>query len=65
MNQTLKRAIEAVEALPEDEQEELAQRLLDMARRKQIDAKLAAAEARGGDIPHETVVARLRAKYGS
>lgn len=64
MNQTLKDAIEEVEALPDEEQEELAQALLAMAARKRIEAKLAAAEARGGRIPHEEVVARLRARYG-
>jgi hypothetical protein len=63
MNQTLKDAIKEVEALPEDEQEELAQALLVMAARKRIDAELAAAEAEGGEIPHEEVVARLRARY--
>lgn len=65
MNQTLKDAIRELEALPEDEQEELAQALLAMAARKRIDAKLAAAEARGGRIPHEEVKAELRARYGS
>ncbi|MBX9452587.1 MAG: hypothetical protein ACT6RL_04460 [Neoaquamicrobium sediminum] len=64
MNQTLKDAIKEVEALPEAEQEEIAQALLVMAARKRIEAKLAAAEARGGRIPHEEVVARLRARYG-
>lgn len=64
MNQTLKDAIKEVEALPEAEQEEIAQALLVMAARKRIEAKLAAAEARGGRIPHEKVVARLRARYG-
>lgn len=64
MNQTLKNAIRELEALPEEEQEELAQALLKMAVRKRIDAKLAAAEAEGGESPHEEVVARLRAMYG-
>jgi len=64
MNQTLKRAIKEVEALPEDEQEELAQALMTMALRKKIDAKLAAAEARGGATPHAVVVARMKANYG-
>lgn len=63
MNQTLKRAIEEVEALPEEEQEEIAQALLTMAARKRIEAELAASEAEGGEIPHEEVVARLRARY--
>jgi hypothetical protein len=64
MNQTLKEAIRAVEALPEAEQEELAQKLFHMAERKRIDAKLAAAEARGGETPHEEFMAELRARYG-
>jgi len=64
INQTLKDAIKEVEALPEDEQEEIAQALLVMAARKRIEAELAAAEAEGGEMPHEEVVARLRARYG-
>lgn len=63
MNQTLKRPIREVEALPEAEQEALAQALLTMAVRKRIDAKLAAAEARGGSAPHAEVMARLTKKY--
>ncbi|MGY6707494.1 MAG: hypothetical protein ACXIVF_04125 [Rhizobiaceae bacterium] len=64
MNQTLKDAIREVEALPEAEQEELAQALLAMAMRKKIDARLAAAEARGGRTPHAEFMAELRARYG-
>jgi hypothetical protein len=64
MNQTLKDAIRAVEALPEAEQEELAQALMKMAVRKRIDAKLAAAEARGGATSHEEFMAELEARYG-
>lgn len=64
MNQTLKDAIREVEALPEAEQEELAQALLAMAARKRIDAKLAAAEARGGRTPHDEFMAELRSRYG-
>ena len=63
MNQTLKDAIREVEALPEEEQEELAQALLVMAARKRIDAKLAAAEARGGMTPHKDFMAELRSRY--
>jgi hypothetical protein len=64
MNQTLKDAIKEVEALPEAEQEELAQALLAMAMRKKIDAKLAAAEARGGKTPHAEFMTELRSRYG-
>jgi hypothetical protein len=61
MNQTLNKAIREAEALPEAEQEELGQALMKMAVRKKIDAMLAQAEARGGSIPHDEVVARMRA----
>lgn len=64
MNNTLKDAIKEVEALPEAEQEEIAQALLAMAARKRIEAILAAAEERGGRIPHDEVVARIRTRYG-
>ncbi len=64
MNQTLKDAIRAAEALPEADQEELGQALMEMALRKKIDAHLASAEARGGATPHEEVVAALRARHG-
>ena len=62
MNKALKDAIREVETLPEADQEELAQALQCMALRKQIDAKLAKAEARGGATPHEQVLARLKSR---
>lgn len=65
MNQTLKNAIREVEALPEAEQEELGRALMTMAIRKKIDAQLAASEARGGEIAHEEVAARIRARYAN
>lgn len=64
MNQILKAAIAEVEALPEAEQEELAQAILDMAWRKKVEAKVARAEAKGGSTPHHEFMAELRAKYG-
>lgn len=65
MNQTLKNAIREAEALPEAEQEELGRVLMDMAIRKKIDAKLAEAEAEGGEIPAEEVFRNLRQRYGA
>jgi hypothetical protein len=65
MNQSLKDAIAEVEALPEDEQEELAQALMTMALRKKIDAELAASEAEGGEIPHEQIVEHIRLRSGA
>jgi uncharacterized alpha-E superfamily protein len=64
MNQTLKNAIQEVEALPEAEQEELGRALMDMALRKKIDARLEAAVRRGGATPHDEFFAELRARYG-
>ena len=64
MNQMLKDAIEEVEALPEAEQEELAQALMDMAWRKKVDALLAEGEASGDGKPHAEFMAELRARYG-
>lgn len=46
--------------LSEDEHEELFKALLDPRVRKQIDAMLAEAEARGGETPNEEVFAQLR-----
>jgi len=63
MNQTLKDAILEVEALPEAEQEELGRALMTMAVRKKIDARLAEAEAEGGEIPAEDVFKELRQTY--
>jgi hypothetical protein len=62
MHKALEDAIREVETLPEADQEELAQALQRMALRKQIDAKLAKAEARGGSTPHEQVLARLKSR---
>jgi hypothetical protein len=63
VNQTLKEALREVEALPDAEQEELAQALLEMAVRKRIDAQLAEARQRGGATPSEEFFAELRARY--
>ena len=64
MNQTLKEAIRAVEALPEAEQEELGQALRQMALRKKIDAMLAEAEAEGGEVPQDEVFDRILRRNG-
>ncbi len=64
MNQTLNEAIQAVEALPEADQEELARKLRSMALRKKIDAMLAEAEAEGGETPQEEVFDRISRRHG-
>jgi hypothetical protein len=62
MNRALKDALREVETLPDADQEELAKALQKMALRKKIDAKLAAAVARGGATPHAEVVAAFKRK---
>ena len=65
MNQTLKAAIREVEALPDEEQEEIARALMEMALRKRIDAELAASEAEGGETPMDMVFEEiLRRPHG-
>jgi uncharacterized ferredoxin-like protein len=65
MNQIFKQAISEVSSLSDDAQEEIAQKMLDLAERKRIDALLRASEERGGETPHDVVVAELRTRYAS
>jgi hypothetical protein len=62
MNQTLSRAISEITSLPEADQDEIALEMLDMAARKRIDAMLRVSEERGGETPHDIVVAELRSR---
>jgi hypothetical protein len=64
MNQTLKEAIRAVEALPEADQEELANALLTLVERRRVMSRLTAAEKRGGATSAEDFLAELTARYG-
>jgi hypothetical protein len=65
MNQISKQAVSEVSALSDDAQEEIARKMLDLAERKRIDALLRASEERGGETPHDVVVAELRTRYAS
>jgi hypothetical protein len=65
MNQTLSKAISEISALPEADQNDIALEMLDLAARKRIDAMLRASEERGGETPHDTVIAELRRRYAS
>jgi hypothetical protein len=65
MNQTLSKAISAITSLPEADQDEIALEMLDLAARKRIDAMLRESEERGGETPHDVVVAELRSRYAS
>jgi hypothetical protein len=63
MNQTLSRALSEIASLPESDQTEIALEMLDLAARKRIDALLRESEERGGEKPHDVVVAELRSRY--
>ena len=60
MNQILTKAINEVSALSEDDQNEIALQILDLAARKRLDAMLAASQARGGSTPSKQVFKELR-----
>ena len=63
MNQTLKKAINDVTALPEADQAEIALEMIDLAARKRIDAMLRESEARGGEKPHDVFVEEFRNRH--
>jgi hypothetical protein len=65
MNQIFKQAISEVSALSDDAQEEIAQKMLDLAERSRIDERLIAAEERGGGTPSNVVFAQVKRRYGS
>ncbi len=62
MNQILTKAINEVSALSEDDQNEIALQILDLAARKRLDARLTLSEARGGSIPSDQVFKELRSR---
>ncbi len=62
MNQILTKAINEVSALSDDDQNEIALQILDLAARKRLDALLAAAEQRGGSTPSGQVFKDLRSR---
>jgi hypothetical protein len=63
MNQILQKAISELSKLPELEQEEIGKHILDLTARHDMDAKLAAAESRGGEIASADLFKGLREKY--
>ena len=63
MNQILQKAISELAKLPEVEQERIGQHILDLTVRRDIDAKLAAAETRGGETASADLFKGLREKY--
>jgi hypothetical protein len=63
MNQIFKQAISEVSSLSDDAQEEIAQKMLDLAERSRIDERLKAAEKRGGSTPSNVVFAGIKRRY--
>ena len=63
MNAIFQKAVSEVSALSDDAQEEIAQKMLDLAERSRIDKLLRAAEARGGETPSHVVFAELKRRY--
>lgn len=63
MNQIFKRAVSEVSALSDEAQEEIAQKMLDLAERSRIDERLKAAEERGGRTPSSVVFANIKRRY--
>ncbi len=63
MNQILTKAINEVSALSDDDQNEIALQILDLAARKRLDAKLALSEEIGDYVSSETFLRDLKARY--
>jgi hypothetical protein len=64
MSRTLDKALAELSELPEDQQATLVARIEDMIARAKVDARLAASEERGGEMPSDVFFAQLRARYG-
>lgn len=63
MNQILQKAISELSKLPEEEQEQIGQHILDLTARHELDAKLASAESRGGEIASAELFNGFRKKH--
>ena len=64
MSRTLDKALAELSELPEDQQATLVARIADMIARAKVDARLAASEKRGGEMPSDVFFAQLRDRYG-
>ena len=65
MNRTLEQAVSMAQSFPEAQQEALGKEFLRLAEEMQIDARIAEAEARGGELDGAEVFDRLRADIES
>ncbi len=60
MNRTLEQAVDAARTFPDDQQEALGRKLLQELEDMKIDARIAEAEAKGGELDGNVVFDRLR-----
>ena len=65
MNRTLENAVSMAQSFPEDQQEVLARELVERMEEMRIDARIAEAEARGGELDADVVFNQLRADIES
>lgn len=65
MNRALEQAVNDARSFPEDQQEVLARELFERMEEMRIDARIAEAEARGGEQAADVVFDRLRADIES
>jgi len=64
MTTILKKTLEELHELPEDQQATLITQFEDMIARAKIDAKLAASEVRGGETRTDIFFEQIRAQIG-
>ncbi len=64
MTTILKKTLEELHELPEDQQATLSTQFEDMIARAKIDAKLAASEVRGGETRTDIFFEQIRAQIG-
>jgi len=65
MNRALEQAVNDAQSFPEDQQEVLARQLFERMEEMRIDARIAEAEAQGGELDGAEVFDRLRADIES
>ena len=62
MQSNLKNAVDLIQMLPEEEQSEFVQDIVEKAEKRVLMKQLREAEARGGEFTHDEVWAEVEAK---
>ena len=65
MNRTLEQAVDAARSFPDDQQETLARELFERMEEMRVDARIAEAEVRGGELDGNVVFDQVRADIES